>query len=74
MKERLKKWYRPIFFIMGGALLGLLYYYTIGCNNGSCVITSSAINTMIYMGIMGGLISGIFEKKEEIKSVSNHKE
>lgn len=73
MKHILKKWYRSIGFTLAGALVGILYYYTIGCKNGTCSITSNPINTMIYMGIMGWLLSGVFEKKEEIKIENREK-
>ena len=62
MKEKLKKLIRPGLFILGGALLGLGYYFLFGCRNG-CAITSSPWRTMIYMGIAGGLLSVIFRKE-----------
>ena len=58
MKTRMKKWLRPALFTLGGALAGLGYYYLVGCSTGSCAITSSPINSMIYMGFVGWLLSG----------------
>ena len=63
MKLKLKKWLRPFLFTVGGALVGLGYYYAVGCSTGSCPITSNPIITMIYMGGVGLLLSGLFEKK-----------
>lgn len=55
----MKKWMRPALFILGGALVGLGYYYLVGCSSGSCAITSNPINSMVYMGLMGWLLSGM---------------
>lgn len=60
MKARLKKWLRPALFTLGGALVGLGYYYLVGCSTGSCAITSSPVNSMLYMGVIGWLLSGAF--------------
>ena len=49
--------------IIGGALVGLGYYYAVGCSTGSCPITSNPIITMIYMGVVGLLLSEIFGKE-----------
>ena len=63
MKLKLKKWLRPFLFTVGGALAGLGYYYAVGCSTGSCPITSNPIITMIYMGVVGLLLSGLFGKE-----------
>ena len=63
MKLKLKKWLRPFLFTVGGALVGLVYYYAVGCSTGSCPITSNPIITMIYMGVVGLLLSGLFGKR-----------
>ncbi len=59
MKRHIKKWLRPALFTLGGALAGLGYYALAGCPSGSCAITSSPLNSMVYMGFMGWLLSGI---------------
>ena len=58
-----KKWIRPALFTMGGALAGLAYYHFIGCASGSCPITSSPVGSMLYMGLIGWLLSGLFRKE-----------
>lgn len=63
MKDKIKKWIRPALFILGGALVGLAYYYFVGCTTGSCAITSNPVNSMIYMGLIGWLISGVFGRE-----------
>ena len=60
MKASLKKWLIPLLFTLGGALVGLAYYHLIGCATGSCAITSNPVNAMLYMGLMGWLLSGVF--------------
>ena len=60
MKKKLKKWLRPVLFTLGGALMCLGYYALVGCSTGSCSITASPVNTILYMGLMGWLLSGIF--------------
>ena len=45
MKDLMKKWLRPALFILGGGLVGLGYYYLLGCSTGSCVITSSPLTS-----------------------------
>ena len=67
MKSKFKKLLRPFLFTVGGALAGLGYYYAVGCSTGSCPITSNPIITMIYMGVVGLLLSGLFGKRGDGK-------
>ncbi len=48
-----------------GAMGGFLYWYYIGCNSGSCAITSSPINSTLYGGLMGGLLLNAFEPSKK---------
>jgi hypothetical protein len=43
--------------IIIGAVAGYLYYLNIGCESGTCAITSKPVNS-----IMGGLIFNMFVK------------
>ena len=65
MKHILKRKLRCVLFILGGALAGLAYYYLIGCATGSCPITANPITTMLYTGLVGWLLSGIFKKESD---------
>lgn len=65
MKTKWKKGVRPALFVLGGALLGLGYYHFVGCATGSCAITANPVSAMVYMGLIGWLLSGIFEKRCE---------
>jgi hypothetical protein len=61
MKTTIIKWSIGIAI---GAVGGFLYWYYIGCNSGSCAITSSPINSTLYGGMMGGLLLNSFESKK----------
>ena len=53
-----------------GASAGYLYWYYVGCNSGSCLITSKASNSTIYGLVMGGLLAGTvwdYMKKDKKK-------
>ena len=63
MKARMKNWLIPLLFTIGGALAGLAYYYFVGCTTGSCATTSNPVNSMIYMGLIGWLLSGVFGRE-----------
>lgn len=60
---KIKKLIRPALFIIGGALAGLIYYLAVGCPTGTCAITSSPVNPMLYMAVVGALLSVITKKE-----------
>lgn len=62
MNAKLKKRICPALFALGGGLVGLVYYQLAGCATGACPITSSPVNSVIYMGVVGSLLSGIFTR------------
>ena len=66
----LKIGYKQIVPIFLGAVLGYAYYYFIGCNSGSCAITSSPYISTIY-GAVVGLVFAIPSKKKNEKTESN---
>jgi hypothetical protein len=45
--------FKIIFTTIIGAILGFSYYHFIGCNSGSCAITSQPINSTLYGAFMG---------------------
>lgn len=51
-------------FVATGGAVGLIYYRLYGCTTG-CPITSSPWMTMAYLGLVGGLLSGVFTRKKE---------
>ena len=56
MTHFLKKYRLTFFGLLIGAIAGYAYYYFVGCNSGTCAITSSPINSTIYGVLMGGLL------------------
>jgi len=53
-----------------GAGAGYLYWFYVGCNSGTCLITSKASNSAMYGLVMGGLLAGTvwdFINKEKKK-------
>jgi hypothetical protein len=58
--------------IMLGAIAGFIYWKMIGCESGTCMITSKWHNSTAYGAIMGGLLLSIFKKeKNESHSKQN---
>lgn len=51
--------------IFAGALTGYLYYYYVGCSNGTCAITSRPLNSTLYGAMMGGLFLNMFQNKHK---------
>lgn len=51
------------FGIIAGAVGGYLYYQFVGCNSGTCTITSRPVNSTLYGALMGGLFFNIFKKE-----------
>ena len=67
MRDSLKKWIRPALFTGVGALAGLGCYFLAGCSTGTCIITSNPLLAMVYVGIIGWLLSGITETGDKDK-------
>lgn len=67
MDKFLKKHKLKMIGIPVGMIGGYLYYHFVGCQSGTCPITSNPYISIIYGGVMGYLIFDIFKKKE-IKS------
>ena len=49
--------------IVLGAIAGYLYYHYVGCDSGSCAITSKPLNSILYGAVMGGLFLNMFQKE-----------
>jgi phage shock protein E len=66
--NKFKTYWVIIGMVFVGLAAGYLYWHYIGCLSGTCVITSSPVNSTIYGGIMGGLLGNIFQSdKKTIK-------
>jgi hypothetical protein len=55
-----------------GLVGGYIYYYFVGCQSGTCAITSSPVNSTIYGGFMGSVLLNIFEKNNTKKKENNN--
>lgn len=51
-------WLRRLLVIAIGGVAGWSYWYWIGCQNGSCPITSSPVVSTMYGMLMAGLWTG----------------
>ncbi|MDX2190053.1 MAG: DUF6132 family protein [Bacteroidota bacterium] len=63
MLNQILKYKLTILGLCLGSIAGWSYWYFVGCNTGTCAITSSPVNSSIYGMIMGGLVLNIFEPK-----------
>jgi hypothetical protein len=61
----MKKWLLnnklTVIGVIFGAIGGYLYYYFVGCASGTCVITSSPVNSTLYFAVLGGLIVNLIK-------------
>ena len=63
MKTLLLKNKLTLIGIIVGAVGGYWYYSAIGCESGTCPITSVWYNTTAYGMVLGGLFFSIFQKE-----------
>jgi phage shock protein E len=61
------KYKLTILGVVIGAIGGYLYYHFVGCNSGTCAITSKPVNSTLYGALMGGLVFNIFKKEKKIQ-------
>lgn len=58
----IKKYKGIILGISIGAVLGWMYYYFVGCKDGSCAISSNPYVAIPYGGLMGYFMATFFKK------------
>lgn len=63
MKQKVKDNLFGLIGVAIGAIGGYLYYAHIGCNSGSCPITSTPLMSILWGGAMGGVLLSMFDKK-----------
>lgn len=67
--DKIKNWIinhkKNFIFAILGAVAGFLYWYFVGCESGTCAITSVWYRTAIYGALMGWLLSDVSFKKEK---------
>jgi uncharacterized membrane protein YdjX (TVP38/TMEM64 family) len=70
MNQFIQKYKLTLIGIVLGSIAGYAYYYFVGCNSGTCAITSKPINSTVYGALMGALIFSSFNK-QPIKKEQN---
>lgn len=66
-----KKYRVTIIGVILGAIVGWLYWYNIGCENGLCAIKSDPWKMTLYGALMGGLV---FDMLKELKWFKSEKD
>ena len=61
MREGFRKYRLQIISSFAGAVAGFLYYKFVGCASGTCMITSSPVNSTLYGAFLFWLIGGMFK-------------
>jgi hypothetical protein len=74
IKSLLKKRWLRIAGTVLGLLGGYLYYHFIGCNSGTCPITSNPWVSTLYGGLIGFLLSDIVKPKSKKENNTTEKE
>ena len=64
MTNFLVKYKLGIVGIIVGGILGYAYYHFVGCNTGTCAITSKPFNSTAYGMLMGYLMFSVFQKSK----------
>ncbi|MCO6495139.1 MAG: hypothetical protein J5I91_05600 [Bacteroidetes bacterium] len=54
--------------VVVGAVAGFLYWHYVGCESGTCAITSKPLNSTAYGALMGGLTFSLFKKENKTKN------
>jgi xanthine/uracil permease len=57
--------------IVTGGTVGFLYYYFIGCQSGSCAITSNPWLSILWGAAFGYLVFDFFKKRKSSKVKSD---
>ncbi len=65
MKKVITKYLPTLAGTLVGGIGGYLYWCYVGCESGTCPITSSPVNSTVWGMIMGGLLFNAFPKREE---------
>jgi len=65
MLQFLNKHKRYLIGAILGALGGYLYWQYVGCQSGTCAITSKPLNSTLYGSLMGTLFFGMFDNQKQ---------
>ncbi|HJS55478.1 MAG TPA: DUF6132 family protein [Chitinophagaceae bacterium] len=67
MKRLFKLFWLPAAGALIGAAAGFFYWKYVGCNSGTCAITSRPVHSTLYFSFLGALLFSLFRKKEKAK-------
>lgn len=65
MKKFVSQNLLAIIGVIVGAISGYFYWKLVGCDSGTCAITSNPINSTIYGAFMAGLLFSLFKKNKK---------
>ncbi len=68
MNLTLKKYVLPAIGVVVGGIAAFFYWQQIGCNSGTCAITSDPVNSVVYGAIMGGLLFSMIQTDNKDKT------
>lgn len=71
MKDWILNHKKNFLLLLIGAIAGYSYWYFVGCESGSCAITSVWYRTTIYGAVMGWLVSDLLFKRTKNKTNEN---
>jgi hypothetical protein len=66
MKQLLNRNWLYIAGAILAAVVGFAYWKIVGCETGTCAITSKPINSTLYFAMMGMLVFGLFKKSKKV--------
>ncbi|MCB0410560.1 MAG: hypothetical protein KDD29_10100 [Flavobacteriales bacterium] len=64
MKGVISKYKLELLGIVAGGVLGFLYYFLIGCKDGTCMISSNPFISVPYGSLLGFFSVGLFKKEK----------
>ncbi|MGA9213382.1 DUF6132 family protein [Kaistella sp.] len=64
MMKLIQKYKLGLAGIVVGGILGYAYYHFVGCESGTCAITSKPFNSTAYGMVMGYLMFSVFQKSK----------
>lgn len=70
----LKKYWLYALGALIGGIAGYIYYAQIGCDSGTCAITSKPVNSTAYFALMGALVFGMFKTEKKKETVPDNTE
>ncbi len=65
MIQLVEKYKLGITGVVLGGIAGYAYYYFVGCESGTCGITSKPLNSSVYGMLMGYLLFSMFDKTKK---------